>query len=127
MVDGVLVKEVGRDDCLDDLLHDLASEVFGCDLLGVLSRDDDGVDTDRNDGASSVGVLLVLNGNLSLGLRREKSGYEIRKQRTNGTGDAILTSGRSHPIFSFRRSSAIFLFKPWAKTIVKGMYSSVSL
>ncbi len=46
VVDGVVVEQVGGDDLLDDLLHDLGAEVLGGDLLGVLGGDDDGVDTE---------------------------------------------------------------------------------
>lgn len=71
MVDGVVVEEVGGDDGLDDLLHELRLEVGGGDLLGVLGRDDDSVDAEGLDG--SRGLLLVLDGDLSLRVGAEPS------------------------------------------------------
>lgn len=64
VVDGSVVEEVLGDDGLDDLLEDLGSEVLGRDLLGVLRGDDDGVDSEGNDRA--VRLLLVLDGDLRL-------------------------------------------------------------
>lgn len=71
VVDGSVVKEVLGDDSLDDLLEDLRSEVLGGDLLGVLGGDDNGVNSDRDDG--SVSLLLVLDSDLGLGVRSEPS------------------------------------------------------
>ena len=62
MVDGPVIEEVGRNNLLDDFLEDLLSEIFGRNLLGVLSRNNDGVYTQRDGGTT---FLLVLNGNLS--------------------------------------------------------------
>ena len=68
MVDGLLVEVLGGDGGLDDLLKDLLAELLGGDLGSVLSRDDDGVDAEGNDGAV---VVLVLNGDLGLGVGAE--------------------------------------------------------
>ena len=68
MVDGLLVEVVGGDDLLDNLLQDLLAELLGGDVLAVLGRDDDSVDTEGNDGAV---VVLVLNGDLGLGVRAQ--------------------------------------------------------
>jgi hypothetical protein len=62
---GVLVKVLGGDDLLDDLLLDLLAELLGGDLLAVLGRDDDSVDTEGNDSTAVVGVL---DGDLGLGV-----------------------------------------------------------
>lgn len=68
VVDGLLVEVLGGDDTLDDLLEDLLAELLGGDVLGVLGRDDDGVDTERDDGTVVVGVL---DGDLGLGVGSE--------------------------------------------------------
>jgi hypothetical protein len=68
VVDGVLVKVLGGDGGLDDLLLDLLAELLSGDIRRVLGRDDDGVDTLGNNGTA---VLLVLNGDLGLGVRAE--------------------------------------------------------
>ena len=65
MVDGLLIEVLGGDGGLDDLLKDLLAELLGGDLGSVLSGDDDGVDAEGNDGAV---VVLVLNGDLGLGV-----------------------------------------------------------
>jgi len=74
VVDGLVVEEIGGNDGLDDLLDELLPEVLGGNLLSVLGRDDDRVDTDRGDGTRAVLILLVLNRDLGLGL--------LLKQRT---------------------------------------------
>jgi hypothetical protein len=89
VVDGLVVEQVGGDDSLDNLLQDLLAEVLGADLLGVLSRDDYGIDTDRDDSPWALGILLVLDGNLGLGL---KWGISIRLLQA-----ASLTHVRSEP------------------------------
>lgn len=68
MVDSLVVKQVGWNDLLDDLLSNLLSELLGGDVLGVLGRNNDGVDTPWNDGTV---VVLVLDGDLGLGVGSE--------------------------------------------------------
>lgn len=68
MVDGLVIKVLGGDGLLDDLLEDLLAELLGGDVLAVLSRDDDSVDAERDDGTV---VVLVLNGDLGLGVGTE--------------------------------------------------------
>ena len=65
MVDGIVVKVLLGDGSLDDLLLDLLAELVGGDVRGVLGRDDNGVHALGNDGTA---VLLVLDGNLGLGV-----------------------------------------------------------
>lgn len=65
VVDGLVVKVLSGDGGLDDLLKDLLAELLGGDVRGVLGRHDDGVDADRDNGTV---VVLVLNGDLSLGV-----------------------------------------------------------
>jgi len=90
VVDGSVVEQVLGDDGLDDLLEDLGSEVLGRDLLGVLRRDDDGVDSDGHDG--TVGLLLVLDGDLGLGVRSEPA--ERAVPSGSGHGGVELVSER---------------------------------
>lgn len=68
MVDGLVIKVLCGDGLLDDLLEDLLAELLGGDVLAVLSRDDDSVDAERDDGTI---VVLVLNGDLGLGVGTE--------------------------------------------------------
>ncbi len=65
MVDGLVINVLGGDHRLDDLLLDLLAELLGGDVLAVLGGDDDGVDTDGDDGTV---VVLVLDGDLGLGV-----------------------------------------------------------
>jgi hypothetical protein len=68
VVDGVVVKVLGGDGGLDDLLLDLLAELLSGDVGRVLGRDDDGVDALGDNGAV---VVLVLNGDLGLGVGAE--------------------------------------------------------
>jgi hypothetical protein len=68
VVDSLLSQVLSRDDLLDNLLQDLLSQFLGGDGLGVLSGHNDGVDLLGN---NSTVVVLVLNGDLSLGIRSE--------------------------------------------------------
>lgn len=68
VIDGLLVKVVGRNDLLDDLLLDLLSQQLGGNRLAVLGADDDGVHSKRNNGTV---VVLVLDGHLGLGVWSE--------------------------------------------------------
>ena len=68
MVDGLVVKVLGGDDLLDNLLLDLLAELVNTNLGGVLSGDNNGVDALRNDGAV---VVCVLDSDLSLGVGPE--------------------------------------------------------
>lgn len=80
VVDGLLIKVLGGDGGLDDLLEDLLAEVLSGDVGRVLGRDDDGVDADRDNGTV---VVLVLNGDLGLGVGAEP-------------GQAAVTAGSRH-------------------------------
>lgn len=68
VVDGLVIEEVGWDNLLDDLLLDLLAELLSGDLWSVLSRDDDSVDALWHNGTT---IVLVLNGDLGLGVRPE--------------------------------------------------------
>ena len=48
MVDGIGSKVFGWNDNFDDLLHEVSAQLIECDLLAVLDRDDDGVNTCRH-------------------------------------------------------------------------------
>jgi hypothetical protein len=65
VVDGLVIEELGGDDLLDDLLLDLLTELLGGNVLAVLGRDDNGVDTLGDDGTA---VVCVLNSDLGLGV-----------------------------------------------------------
>jgi hypothetical protein len=113
VVDGLVVKEVGGDNLSNDLLQELLSEVLGGDLLGVLGRDDDGVDSDGDHGTS---VLLVLDGDLGLGVRSEPSERLVSSSDGHGGVELVgeddgeghellgLVSGVSEPVGRKRRS-----------------------
>mmetsp|Transcript_11903 Transcript_11903/g.24781 ORF Transcript_11903/g.24781 Transcript_11903/m.24781 type:complete len:221 (+) Transcript_11903:965-1627(+) len=63
MVDGLVVEVLGRDDGLDDVLHEVSRDLLVGDVLGVLGGDNDGVDAlgDRN-----AVLKLVLTSDLGL-------------------------------------------------------------
>jgi len=63
VIDGILVKVLSGDDLLDDLLHELSTDLLVGHGLVVLSGDDDGVDALGDGDAVDV---LVDNGDLSL-------------------------------------------------------------
>jgi hypothetical protein len=65
VVDGLVVKVLGRDDLLDDLLKDLLSELLGGNVLAVLGGHDNGVDANGDNGTA---VVSVLDGDLRLGV-----------------------------------------------------------
>jgi hypothetical protein len=68
VVDGVLVEVLGGDGLLDDLLLDLLAELLDRNVGRVLSRNNDGVNTQRDDGTV---VVCVLDGDLGLGVGPE--------------------------------------------------------
>jgi hypothetical protein len=68
VVDGLVVEVLGGDGLLDDLLLDLLAELLNGDVGRVLGGDNDGVNTERNDGTV---VVCVLDGDLGLGVGPE--------------------------------------------------------
>jgi hypothetical protein len=68
MIDGLLIQILGRDNLLNDLLLDLLSQFLGGDVFAVLSTDNNGVDSDRD---NSSMIVLVLNSDLGLSIRSE--------------------------------------------------------
>jgi hypothetical protein len=68
VVDSTFIKELGGYHPLDNLLHDLFPELLRRDLFGVLSGDNDRVNTEGDDGSA---VLLILDGDLGLRVRPE--------------------------------------------------------
>ena len=86
VVDGVVVEVLGGDDLLDDLLLDLLAELLGGDVLGVLSRDDDGVDTLGDNGTT---VLGVLNGDLGLGVGAEPGERAVTTSGGHGSVELV--------------------------------------
>jgi hypothetical protein len=65
VVDGLLSQVLSRDNLLDDLLLDLLSQLFGSDVLAVLSRNNNSV---HPLGDNCPIIVLVLNSDLSLGI-----------------------------------------------------------
>jgi hypothetical protein len=68
VVDRLVIEVFGWDNLLDDLLENLFSELLGGDIFAMLSRDDDGVHTKRDDGTA---IMCVLDSDLSLGVRSQ--------------------------------------------------------
>ena len=68
MIDSVLIEQVGGYDLLDDLFQDLLPQVLSRDVVGVLGRNDNGVDSEGN---NSTTVTLVLDRHLGLGVWSE--------------------------------------------------------
>jgi hypothetical protein len=68
VIDGPIVKEVLRDNLLDNFLQYLLPELLRRDLLSVLCRNDDRV---HAQGDSRAAVLLILNRDLGLRIRAE--------------------------------------------------------
>lgn len=68
VVDGLVVKVLGGDGLLDDLLLDLLAELLNGNVGRVLGRDDDGVNAERDDGTV---VVCVLDSDLGLGVGPE--------------------------------------------------------
>lgn len=86
MVDGLVIKVLLGDDLLDDLLLDLLAELLGGDLLRVLGRDDDGVNTEGDNGTV---VVLVLNGDLSLGVGAEPGEGAVAAGSRHGSVELV--------------------------------------
>jgi hypothetical protein len=68
VVDGLFINVLGWDGLKNNLFLDLLSQLLGGDISAVLGRDDNCVNTERNDGAV---VMLVFNGDLGLGVWAE--------------------------------------------------------
>mmetsp|Transcript_48062 Transcript_48062/g.94926 ORF Transcript_48062/g.94926 Transcript_48062/m.94926 type:complete len:307 (+) Transcript_48062:1372-2292(+) len=73
--DGVVVHQLGRDNRVNDVLAEFGTEVVVGDIWGVLSGDDDGVNSLRD--ALAVGHLLVLDGNLGLSVRAKEGAGSV--------------------------------------------------
>lgn len=69
VVGGVL-EELGGDDRVNNVLLDSLTEVLSLDFLRVLDRDDNSVNAKGNEGTV---LVLVLNGDLGLGVRTQPS------------------------------------------------------
>jgi hypothetical protein len=86
VVDGLIAEVLGGDDLLDDLLLDLLSELLGGDVGRVLSRDNDGVDTLRDNGTV---VVLVLDGDLGLGVGSEPGEGAVTASSGHGSVELV--------------------------------------
>lgn len=96
----------------------------------MLNRDDDCVHTHWKHGTT---VLAVLDGNLKImwkyimsWIPPTKRGLIVENYSGYNNPTCVFESGRSHGRVPLRRSSAILAFSLWARTIVRGMHSSVS-
>lgn len=68
MVYGLLVQELSRNDLLDDILLNFLAKLLRCDVLGVLSRDNDSVNALGDNGTV---VVLIFDSDLGLGIGSE--------------------------------------------------------
>ena len=68
MVDGPVIQILAWNDFLNDLLFDLFSQLLGGDGLAMLCADDDRVNPF---GYHGTAIMLIFNGDLSLGVRSE--------------------------------------------------------
>lgn len=82
MIDGPVVEEIGRDDLLDDLFHNLLPQLLGGDVVRVLGGNDNGIDTEGDDCAT---FALVFDGHLGLGVRSEPG-----KSAPAGNGQSLV-------------------------------------
>ena len=82
VVDGFVVQELGGDDMLDDVLHEVGADFFVRDVVVVLGGDHDRVDTL---GHHAPVFLLVGNGHLRHSyIAQASGGFEKR-----GTADNV--------------------------------------
>lgn len=86
MVDGLVVKVLGGDDLLDDLLLDLLTELLGGDIRRVLGRDDDGVDALGDNGTV---IVTVLDGDLGLGVGSEPGERAVSASSGHGRVELV--------------------------------------
>jgi len=98
VVDGLLIKEVSGDDLLDDLFANLRAEIFSRDFLSMLSRNDNGIDAEGDGGTA---VLLVLNGDLSLGVGTEPGEGTRATSGSHGSIELVgKDNGQGHVLLS---------------------------
>ena len=64
--DGLVIKVLHGDDCLNNLFHDIFTELGQCNLIAVLHRDNDGVNTDWDTGTM---VKPIFAGDLKFKLK----------------------------------------------------------
>ena len=96
VVDGLRSEVLGWDDNLDYLLHEGGVHFLVGDVWGVLGRDDDSVDVDRNDGAT---VLLVEAGDLGLGVRTQPSEGAVLTEPGHLNVEAVREGGGERHAF----------------------------
>lgn len=98
VVDGTVIEEVSGDNLLDDLLLDLLAELLSADLLSVLGGDDNGVDAEGDGGTA---ILLVLDGDLGLGVRKEPRESARAASRSHGSVELVgEDNGEGHELLS---------------------------
>lgn len=77
----MLIDVLAGDNRVDDLGLQLLSDLLGGDITGVLGRDDNGVDSEGNDSAT---IVLVLHGDLGLGVRSQPREGSVPASRRHG-------------------------------------------
>lgn len=80
MKDGLVVNVLLGDNTVDDLGLQLLSDLLRGDITAVLGRDNDSVDSEGDDGTT---IVLVLHGDLGLGIGSEP-------------GEGSVTAGGGH-------------------------------
>lgn len=77
VIDGVFIEVLGVNDGLDDVFLEFGSDVLLRDFGGVLSGDQDGVDSDGSDG---LAFDLVFDGDLTLGIGSQPGQSAVNSQ-----------------------------------------------
>lgn len=116
MDDGLVVQVLFWNDCVDDFVEDFLSEFAQRDLVTVLYRNYNCVDS-LGDASSVVEGIFASNLKIPTYRLKQKRGFF----RT-----CVLESGLAHQNWPFLLSSAILWLSLCAKTTVKGIHSSVS-
>ena len=90
VVDGLVVKELLGDDRLDDVLHQVLADLLVGDILGVLRRDDDSVDT-LGDRHTVLELVLASDLRLSVGTDPGKGSVltDLRKLGSKAGGQVV--------------------------------------
>lgn len=86
VVNSTVVEELSRNDLLDDLLLESDTDLLSGEIIAVLGRDDNGVDTQ---GLDSTVVVGVLNGDLGLGVRAEPGDGAIFTSISHGLVELV--------------------------------------
>ena len=86
MIDGAFVEVLLGDDFLDDFLLELFAKLLGGDIRPVLSADDHGVHPLGDDSAA---IMLVLNGDLGLGVGSQPGASAVQSGFFHGSVEFV--------------------------------------